>query len=390
MYINSKNIVHLGKSSNRVTAYFNSRNEKYWYATFFSNEDLEKIKNSIPPDITHQIKAGKIKLLLDNINEDFYDVVFFIYKFFVFDLCIPPTQILLLSESATLDEVVWEVSSLYDADPINVSWVRRYEEKYALSSCPEDKNLATLEFKEYPKKFLNLNRRWRLHRPVFVGLLRASNLINEGYVSLQCEVEGSNWNDVWLHLESPKFKDSYIYKLLSRNKKRIEEMGDLRLDLEDLNSKYEDPVRYSKLDHHYLNTYFSVVTDTNFFEDVGGNNGICLNEKIFKPVLKKHPFILMSRPGALEKFKSIGYKTFHPYINEDYDTEIDDHKRMIMILKEVKRLCLLPSDSDKFKHFLNEMSKIVKYNQDVLFRKKSCRRHWTFIKECFINELIGS
>ena len=43
--------------------------------------------------------------------------------------------------------------------------------------------MRTLHQPSYNKKYLNLNRRWRAHRPMFVALLKANKILEEGLVS---------------------------------------------------------------------------------------------------------------------------------------------------------------------------------------------------------------
>ena len=57
------------------------------------------------------------------------------------------------------------------------------------------------------------------------------------------------------------------------------------------------------------------------------------------------PFILAGMPGSLKVLKDMGYKTFHPYINEAYDSIIDDEMRAVAIAEEVERLCYLTDDA---------------------------------------------
>lgn len=371
-YSNQGKTLRIG---NNLFWFFDSKNKRYWYADFMHGWDLETAKNDIPVSVVDKIKTGEIHLLLNNSHEAFHDVVEYVYKFFVKELAIPPKHILLLSESATIDQIVRKVASSYDKDPINVSWVRMFEQNISSYTDGRSKVLETLQLKEYTKKFLNLNRRWRLHRPVFVGLLKALDLIDQGHVSL-AKVEGSNWNKVWSSIETSEIKNSEMYDLLTKNKQRIEDMGDLYLDTKKLGINQVDV--NNKLDKYYLDTYFSIVSETNYYKNQGEE--IFLSEKVFKPVLKNHPFIVVSRPGTLEKFRSLGYKSFHPYIKEEYDSEPDDQKRMMMILKEAERLCLISSDRDAFGYFLNGVSKIVEYNRNLLAYKRD-KGHTAFVTE---------
>jgi hypothetical protein len=66
--------------------------------------------------------------------------------------------------------------------------------------------------------------------------------------------------------------------------------------------------------------------------------------------------------------RELGYKTFHPFINESYDT-IDDHgDRMISIVNEIERLCKM--DKNEFKSWRSNIEPIVKHNKMILDNKK--------------------
>ena len=123
----------------------------------------------------------------------------------------------------------------------------------------------------------------------------------------------------------------------------------------------------NNLDNYYLDSYFSIVNETNYFKDLG--EGIFLSEKVFKPILKSHPFIIVSRPHSLQKLRELGYKTFSPYIDETYDTIIDDSERLFAIINEVKRLCnLSPTELNEF---LTYVKNIVEHNYELLISKKN-------------------
>jgi hypothetical protein len=83
--------------------------------------------------------------------------------------------------------------------------------------------------------------------------------------------------------------------------------------------------------------YLSLVVETKFFEpDVG-----FLSEKIFKPIAYLHPFILVGPVKSLNTLRNLGYKTFHPFINEEYDMIEDPYQRLDAIEKEIDRICSL-------------------------------------------------
>jgi hypothetical protein len=118
----------------------------------------------------------------------------------------------------------------------------------------------------------------------------------------------------------------------------------------------------------YNETYFSVVTETFFFRKERPHDyGRFLSEKTFKPVAMKHPFIMLSVPHFLDKFKELGYKSFSPWIDESYDKENDDATRMMMIVREIERLAnLSPSELEEF---LVAMREICLHNYELLMNK---------------------
>ena len=62
------------------------------------------------------------------------------------------------------------------------------------------------------------------------------------------------------------------------------------------------------------------------------------SEKILKPCAFGHPFIAWAPAGYLKWLRSWGFETFDNCIDESYDLEQDDDKRLAMIIEEVARL----------------------------------------------------
>lgn len=129
---------------------------------------------------------------------------------------------------------------------------------------------------------------------------------------------------------------------------------------------------------YYENSYFSLVTETIFFKKTGQynhhyytNDRVFLTEKTFKPILAKHPFIIVSSARYLWELKQLGYKTFHPYINETYDTIEDDHDRLQMIVEEVQRLS--NQTDEEWLEWQTNVKEIVEFNNQHLQTRKDHR-----------------
>ena len=83
----------------------------------------------------------------------------------------------------------------------------------------------------------------------------------------------------------------------------------------------------------------------------------------------KHPFIIVTNPGALSLLRDIGYRTFHPLIDETYDKVRDPGIRMLMIINEIEKLCNL--EGEALTHFLTEAKEICEFNFAVMKNKKN-------------------
>jgi hypothetical protein len=345
-----------------------------WYLGIDSIHSIHFVYRYIPEQILTTIQTGPTFLLLCMEWESHVNVIQPIYEKIVVNLNIPPEKIILVAGSHGIYEEVIKVANDFSKNQIKfVSFSST--ERAMFYEQPKIKNSVQRIFKRKfgntKKKFLNFNRRWRLHRPMIVALLQSSNLLQHGYVSLAPSDDNLNWLDVWDGIVKPTihYNCDETAILLSSNKESIMNIPPLYLDENDLTINYFE-IRSSTI-KYYDESYFSLVTETNYFD-----GPIFLTEKIFKPVVHQHPFILVSVHKSLEYFKSLGYKTFSPFFNEDYDLEENPCKRMIMIVNEVERLCNL--SDEEWKNMLVEINKICYYNFTHLKNKKNIEDYITF------------
>jgi hypothetical protein len=86
-----------------------------------------------------------------------------------------------------------------------------------------------------------------------------------------------------------------------------------------------------------FDSYFEIVTETWFADE----RCQYLTEKALRPLASLRPFLLVGPPFSLHRLRSYGFKTFEPFISENYDIVSDPVERMTMVFKEVDRLCRL-------------------------------------------------
>jgi|TARA_Y100000310_G_scaffold231464_1_gene234026 hypothetical protein len=214
------------------------------------------------------------------------------------------------------------------------------------------------------KKFMCLNnssRPWRADIFIFLNL---KGYIDDGYLSY-----GNYYPVTEQHLEfgvSERMGYEEDFYELDYKKK----------DIEDALNKTPRIIDYKKnWDKNlsgnigtiinptlYLNSYFSIITETDFdmaWKKISVNH---ITEKTIKTFLVFHPFILCGPYKSLEILRDWGFKTFHPFIDETYDTIKDPVERMNHIKIEIDKLCnksLLELDEWYWK-----MEKILLYNHN--------------------------
>jgi hypothetical protein len=273
----------------------------------------------------------------------------------------PEESLLFLTSSPNIMPAMETAAKKYNKKPIKTIWCRVYEhdaaakEIHVIKSSPIDKTN-----KVFTKKYICLNRRWRIHRPALVGILAVKNILDQGYVSLaDCEMGNWDWVYDWI-IESSR--DEEFTKIFQENRELITSLPLLYVDTTTQNANGDD-FKF-ELQPFYENTYFSVVTETPFFTVGGFENNIHLSEKTFKVLTQRHPFILADTPYALKAFKSLGYKTFSPFIDESYDEETNDSKRLLMIANEVEKLCKL--EGQALQDFIVGCTEICEHNYQHL------------------------
>jgi len=213
-----------------------------------------------------------------------------------------------------------------------------------------------------PYKFLFLNGRGRPHRKYLYERFRQLNILDQS---------------LWTMLDS-RPSIGRCFKLYN---------GDVNLmatpsELQWLPQKYEvdryqnatinpGPANRTMIKHElfnstwgeiylraepYIDTYFSLVTETVFEQSWPFRT-----EKIAKPLMMGHPFIVATTPGYYRDLHRMGFKTFGHVIDETFDTIENHQDRMDRIITIVQDLC-----QQDLALFQKECYNVCKYNQQHL------------------------
>lgn len=83
----------------------------------------------------------------------------------------------------------------------------------------------------------------------------------------------------------------------------------------------------------YQDSWVSLVTETEMRARVTR-----VTEKVLKPLLNAHPFVVFGNPGSLGLIRELGFQTFAPAIDESYDEDLDPRRRFDLAYREAARL----------------------------------------------------
>jgi hypothetical protein len=188
--------------------------------------------------------------------------------------------------------------------------------------------------------FLIYNRNPRPHRVKFLIELLKNNLFNRGLMSLG----NVNMYDPEIYLIPDQDSKHFNY-LRDNSPLHINSVGDLHYNLA-CNITTED----------YDRTFISIISETLMCE-----NSLFITEKTWKPIMVGHPFIILGNKGTLKYLKSIGYKTFDKWINEDYDDDIDEIIRINKITDILKMFS--EKSTEELLNIREEMKEVCEHNQ---------------------------
>ena len=194
-----------------------------------------------------------------------------------------------------------------------------------------------VDFKPVDEKylFLSYNRQPRVHRIRFAIDLLKQQLFDKGLFSLNSFSYDFDSDTPQEHVDFLKNNTPFI----------IDERYDLNFNL---------AVNITKED--YEKTFVSVVTETLTIP-----NTLFFSEKMWKPIMVGHPFLLLGNQHSLRYLKDLGYKTFDKWFNEDYDSSFDSDTRSRMITNELKRLS--DKSIDELQAMRLEMKEVCEFNQ---------------------------
>lgn len=336
-----------------------------WYCMFTTENSFKivDIKELMGSEIFDMVVNKTASIVLDIPFEPFLRAIDAVYEDIVIKLGIPSSQIIFSSNMYDAKAYNDKVAEQHNLTPIRIFYFSALEWMLNKYQGPIPN---TLTLKHYDKKFLNLNRRWRTHRPLLVLLMYHQHLLDKGFVSFGPADEEyyNTWERIWDGLKCSTWQNRKVFDAVIESES-IKSMPPLYLDTDELHTNRAELT--DSTNKYYEDSYFSVISETTFYYEESDKNSRFITEKTFKAIMMNHPFIIVSLPGSLQVLKELGYKTFSPWINESYDQEQNGLNRMLMIVEEIHRLSNLPIN--ELEEFLIATKEICSYNYNILKNK---------------------
>jgi hypothetical protein len=247
----------------------------------------------------------------------------------------------------------------------NNTSINLYKSNFLLELCTSSlvENPYKIPFVEdKPFLFLCLNRRPKTHRIAILTLLKNNELLDSGLIDWsltyglmnhpllatygeQFFIDGSN---------DKKLLHSY-YEICSKPKLSFYETD---------KDWFDNPDNYLHFLHieckSYENSYINIVTESHYeIKDVH------MTEKSFKPFyFYQLPIFLASyRHVEILKKEHPELDLFEDIIDYDYDLEIDNKKRLHMVLDEIVRLSKLEKEIKNY--YINNKDRFIKNHEYV-------------------------
>ena len=237
-------------------------------------------------------------------------------------------------------------------------WMEDYEfttlkHKHFLDSSSESKLVKN----PTQKKYLVANQRYEKHTGavLITSLLDQNNLFKDGYVYV------SEPESISEFYEDTKIQLNSTSKLHDVDVPKIKNINDLM----------ETPLVFTQV---MQSAYINLVVEA-YYSDYMINYPF-VTEKIWRNLVYRKPFICVGQKHILKQLHHWGYKTFHPWIDEEYDN-LDDDDRIFAIFDQVKKLCSM-SDAE-VATMCGEMEHIHDHNIKNFHRR--CEDFGTYLRQ---------
>ena len=348
------NSIFNGYKLNYIPSFFANHTEEWYYPIvinhlfIFNESQVPPLKSLIPRSVKKGIKNKRGKFLFIMVEAMTIEMIEYI------DMLVMHRGVLTREQESDFIFItphILDHPNFYTTDLH--SWDLLYKDKEVA-----DQNISNEDTRKFCCFLSNYHERYI--RGLTVVALEKCNLLDQGFVSLK-----DNGKDFKNKLDTTLLNTKHMQTLSI-----VTEQENTKLDFTSFDKVYsmldiKDTLSKSLFNFVIEGSYDKPIP--RIYNDPAGEV-VYITEKTYRNIIYKKPFIILGQPRQLEFLHKLGYKTFHPIINENYDLNEDSAERFYLVMKEIKRLC------SKSKQELVEMFKqvddILDYNYNLYFSKR--------------------
>ena len=224
--------------------------------------------------------------------------------------------------------------------------------------------VAAMNNKHYrPYEYVMLNGRLRPHRKALIDALRRNNLLDHAlWTNLGSTVEMAFTSKLEnTNTEEPirTLPPEYEIPRAVDNLSTVEQTGFIKHAL--FGNTWGDAIINPAV---YCDSWYSVVTETIFDYPYTFRT-----EKIWKPIVMAHPFVVAANRGYLRDLRSAGFRTFGHLIDESYDLIDSPSARIDAVVATVEDI-----KNNGAAEFWTAARAECKYNQALLVEYNQAER----------------
>ena len=236
------------------------------------------------------------------------------------------------------------------------------------STVRSNPNLLTLESGPKPWLATALLGGWMTNRGLLMCEMMSRGLLEKCLVNYH---ERSNFSED----ERQQWKSRWPERFFNYRTPQLDQLDDavfLKIAFDNTNNTANTcrPQPGSKSGSHawisqliprniYNSAYISIVAETETVPSV-----FFISEKITRPLLVGHPFVVFGCTGYLQCLRDLGFKTFSPWLDETYDLITDTDKRIVAIVDSVLQFSQF-NDSQR-QQVCSEMQPVIEHNRRLI------------------------
>lgn len=337
--------------------------------------ERENLFECLAPDCLKDLQTGRAQLLLDQTHEGYsanYLWAWFYGSCKLYD--VKPSQVIFITgdflspnhhqnycrdNGITKDNQIKVIShALFEEAVYNASiyeWkhdVTNFDENYAYKKA----NLHNPDIKAYNC----LQKRPRGHRIWLFDELVEHDLLKYG-INTMNYIENSERGIDGKVYWSPELKTAEqidrmnsILPLMPEKEYTHYKKDDVKAFADECSGKWQ--MMFNR--EIVLDSWVSIISEANASTDQ-----CFLSEKIFKPLLLEHPFMVWGDRHTLHKLRELGYRTYGEFWNEDYDVG-PTRKRLDGLVRNIKQISrMTPEEMLKM---YKDMEPILKHNSNLI------------------------